>query len=72
MAGCDSFKQGTDMAVLPCQEDHCGAAGQDGFEGTGAKTTYKVVTGAQVRGNLSMISDQSLFLYLNKIFAFSH
>ena len=71
-AGCDSFKQGTDMVVLASQEDHCGAAGQDGFEVTSAKTSYKVVTGDQVRGNLSMIPDQSLFLYLNNIFAFSH
>ena len=48
MAGCDSFKQGTDMVVLASQEDHCGAAGQDGFEVTSAKTSYKVVTGDQV------------------------
>lgn len=40
-----------------------GAAGQDGFEVTGAKTSYEAVTQTQVRDNLSSIPDQFLFLF---------
>lgn len=49
-----------------------GAAAQDGFEGTGSKTSYKAAAGAQARDHLSLIPDQSFFSCLNKILAFSH
>lgn len=57
---------------LHLRKSTVGAAGLDGFQVTGAKTSYKAVTGPQVRDSLSLIPCQSLFLNLNKILAFSY
>lgn len=40
-----------------------GAAGKNGFQLIGAKTSYKVVAGSHVRDNLSPIPGQSLFFF---------
>lgn len=64
-------RKGLAWCTLHLRKTIIGAPGQDGFEVSSDKTSYKAVAGTQ-SDHLSLIPDQSLFLCLNKIFAFSH
>lgn len=63
--------KGLAWCTLHLRKITTGVPGQDGFEVSSGKTSYKAVAGTQ-SDNLNLIPDQSLFLCLNKILAFSH
>lgn len=71
MIGSDGFKEEVAWCTLHLRKAIMGALGQDAFEVPSDKTSYKAIVGTQSE-NLSLIPDQSLFLCLSKVFAFSH